>query len=67
MTPIVGEDGTIWHRIAVREPDGILRCLLTVAGRRLDRLEQTEFESIAELDAFLERLTSAGPDESTRP
>lgn len=65
MTPIVGEDGTIWHRIAVRE----LRCfcLLTVAGRWLDRLERTEFESIAELDAYLNQLTSAGPDESTRP
>lgn len=58
---VVGDDGTVWHRIAIREPGGVLQYfLVTKVGSRIDQLDQNEFESIAEMDAYLDRVAKTG-------
>lgn len=53
LEPIVGEDGTLWYRITIREP--LHSFLLTVADpdKQFDWIDRAEFGSVAELDEYL--------------
>lgn len=63
---VTASDGSIWHRITIRMPDGVWSFLLFVFGAE-GRIDRTEFDGEEDFDAWVERLTSAGPDAAARP